>query len=130
MIHTNSFNGSLKISILMRIGRGAAAEELHWLGRLDLMPRSGGDENAVAGAHFPFLTIDFHHASSLEEVIQFFTHFVVMPFGLATRRKSRFGQALIFDRRVAEIEQTPDRRAIFGSEGSLLIALSDFHSPW
>ena len=66
MIDTNSFNRSLKISILMGIGRGAAAEELHWLGRLDLMPRSGGDENAVAAAHFPFLTIVLHLAISAE----------------------------------------------------------------
>ena len=85
MIDTSSLNRSLKINILMGIGRGAAAEELHLLGRLDLMPRSGGDKNAVAGAHFPFLTIDLHHASSLEEVIKFFAHFVVMPFGLTTR---------------------------------------------
>ena len=50
----------------MGVGRGAAAEELHWLGRLDLMPRSGGDENAVAGAHFPFVTIVLHLAISAE----------------------------------------------------------------
>ena len=50
----------------MGVGRGAAAEELHWLGRLDLMPRSGGDENAVTGAHFPFVTIVLHLAISAE----------------------------------------------------------------
>ena len=76
---------SLKIGILMGIGRSAAAEKLHWLVRLDLMPRSGGDENGVAGAHFPFLTIDLHHTNSLEEVIKLFAHFVVMPFSLTTR---------------------------------------------
>ena len=112
----------------MRIRRSAAAEELHRLDGPDLMPCSGGNQNAVSRTDFLLFSVDLHHAGSFEEVIKFFAQFMIMPLGFTANGKGCFGEALILYRCIAEIQETPDGRTILGGEGSLLIALSNFHA--
>ena len=109
-------NPSCKIRILMRIRRGAAAEEAQGSGGGDLVPCTRWNENGVAGGDFLGGAVDFHGSGAFEEKVDLFAQFVVMAVGGGADREAGFGKALVFDRSICAIEDTAYRGAIFGRE--------------
>lgn len=100
----------------MRIRRGAAAEEAQGGGSRDLMPGAGRDEDGVTGADFPGFLVDFHFSPALQQKIELLAQFVVMAVGGCPGGDGGFGEALIGDGGVREVENAPDLGAIFGRE--------------
>ena len=63
----------------MGIRRGTAAEEAQPLRRGDGVPCSRRNENGITRGDFPFLPVDLHDAGALEDEVELFAEFVIVP---------------------------------------------------
>jgi len=112
----------------VRVGRGAAAEELQWFDRADLMPRSGRDKDGITRFHLAGFAVDFHETGAGKQVIEFLTELMVMPLCFASGGERGFRQALIGYRCIGQVQQAADRGTVLGGERGLLLAVADFHA--
>ena len=111
----------------MRIRRCAAAEESQGLGGGDLVPRTGRDQDGIAGSDVLFLAVDFHDTLAFEDEVKLLAQLVVVALCGASHGNGRLGQALVGHRRVGAVQNTADRAAVLGGKGWLLGKLVDRH---
>jgi len=103
---------SVKIGVIMAVGRGATAEKAKILCCRDLVPASGWNENRITRDYFPDFTIEVHETLPFEEEIELFAYPVIMPLrGLSSRNRS-LGEALLLDRSIGPVQDTSDRGSI------------------
>ncbi len=91
------------------------------------MPGAGGNEDGVAGIDGLTGAIDFHFGGAFEDEVEFFAEAMVVAFGGAAGGEGGFGEGLILDRGVGQVEQASNRGAVFGREGRLLGEGADDH---
>ena len=91
------------------------------------MPGARGDEDGVAGVDGLSGAIDFHFGRAFEDEVEFFTEAMVVAFGSAAGGEGGFGEGLVLDGGVGQVEQASNRGAVFGREGRLLGEGADDH---
>ena len=91
------------------------------------MPGTWGNEDGVAGVDGLSGAIDFHFGRAFEDEVEFFTEAMVVAFGGAAGGEGGFGEGLVLDRCVGQVEQASNRGAVFGREGRLLGEGTDDH---
>lgn len=86
----------------------------------DLVPGARGNEDGVAGVDGLSGAIDFHFGGAFEDEVEFLTEAMVVAFGGAAGGECGFGEGLVLDRGVGQVEQATNGGAVFGREGRLL----------
>jgi len=91
------------------------------------VPGARGNEDGVAGIDCLCGTIDFHFGRAFEDEIEFFAEAMVVAFGGTAGGEGGFGEGLILDGGVSEVEQASNCGAVFGREGRLVGEGADDH---
>lgn len=120
---------SVEVGIFVGIRGRAAAEKAQRLGRRDLMPGTGRDQNAIPGPDGTFFPVEFHAAGAFEDEVEFLAELVVMAIRCGTDRKTCLRQTLVPHRGVRLVENTANRRAVLGRKFLLIPEVLDNHRP-
>ncbi len=118
----------LEVGVVVRVGRGAAAEEAEVLGGGDGVPMAGGDEDGVARVDIAGLAVDLDEARAIEDEVELLADLVVVALGGGAGLNRGFGEALFLDRGVCEVQNASDLRTIFRYKRSLRFEIENRHT--
>jgi hypothetical protein len=91
------------------------------------VPGTRGNEDGVAGIDDLSGAIDFHFGGAFEDEVEFLAEAMVVAFGGAAGAEGGFGEGLVLDGGVGEVEKASNRGAVFGREGRLMGEGADDH---
>ena len=114
--------------MLVRRGTAAQHSQRFRAGVGDLMDQPRGNRDRIADGHVLELVADLHPSLAMGDVVDLFRFRVMVGRGASARWKSRFGQALLLDARVAMGQQLADFGAILSGERGSVVQIDDIHA--
>ena len=83
------------------------------------MPLPRRNENRIAGPDFTDFAVDLHRRAAFKDEIELFAEPVVVAVRRDAGLEGGFGEALLHDRGIGQVEEAPYRRPVGGGEGNL-----------
>ena len=107
---------SVEVRVLVPIGRCAAAQQAEVRMGRNLVPGAGWNQNRVARCDFALLAVEFHGGCALEDEVDLLGHRVVVAHRGRACGQGGLGEALIPRRRMHDVEEFADCRAVGSHE--------------
>lgn len=100
----------------MSVRWGAATKKTHGALGAQFVPRIRRDQNRIARADLPSRAVDLHVSRSLQQKIDLFAPLMVVPLSRSAHGQTSFGEALVLDWGVRQVQNTANLRSILGDE--------------